>query len=51
MDLEKAKREAKRQIEEEEFQAAVEEWKIKFRAARWWHKFFPWKLLIVRRDK
>jgi len=48
--LARVKRQAQKEIEEEEFAEAVERYKAKLRQQKWWHKFVPFKVLIVRRE-
>lgn len=40
---------AYREIREEQFRSAVEVEKSRIKAAKWWHKFVPFKILIIRR--
>jgi hypothetical protein len=38
------------ELEAEYFDAAVKRYKEKLRQQRWWHRAFPWKVVLVRRD-
>lgn len=51
MDIEKVKKQAKKEFEEEQFRVAVDEYKnrLKQKSLRW-SKIFPYKILIVRKD-
>lgn len=44
------KEQALKELEEEEFRNAVEKEKEKIRATKWWHKFIPFKLVLIRRQ-
>lgn len=48
--LERVRNQARKEIEEEDFSEAVKRYKIKLREAKWWHKFVPFKILLVRRN-
>ena len=52
-DIQKAKdeifRQAKQEIEYELFREAVEKEKEKLRAVKWWHKYIPYKIILIRR--
>ncbi len=48
--LDKVRREAQKEIDEEDFRSAVDRYKIKLRERKWWHRLMPFKVLIVRRD-
>lgn len=41
---------ALKEIHEEEFRRAVDEYKQKLRETKWYHRIFPWKIIILRRD-
>jgi hypothetical protein len=47
MNLNDVKAQALAEIEEEDFEKAVQKYKEKYRAKRPW---FPWKIVIIRRD-
>ena len=49
IDFERALREAKNEIAADEFRAAVEKHKARILASKWWHKFVPFKIVIIRR--
>jgi len=52
MDIEKVKAEARKEIDEEDFRAAVDKCKAQMRAKRtFWDKIFPYKIIITRKDK
>ena len=40
---------AKQEIRQEQWRQAVEKEKARLRAAKWWHKFVPFKITITRR--
>ena len=40
---------ANEEIQEEQFRKAVEKEKDKQRATKWWHKFVPFKIIVIRR--
>ena len=46
----RVKRHAQDELKEERFREEVEALKAKLRQARWWHRVFPWQILIRRRD-
>jgi hypothetical protein len=48
--LERVRKQAKKEIEEEDFSESVKRYKIKLREAKWWHKLVPFKILLVRRN-
>lgn len=41
---------ARAEIAEEKFRAAVDAAKVKIRARRWWHALVPFRIVILRRD-
>lgn len=49
-DLQRARAQAERELADERFRSAVDAYKAKLRARRWWHALFPWKVIILRRD-
>ena len=49
--IDQVRKEARKQIYEEEFQKAVDQYKVKLRQRRWWHVLFPWKIVIVKRGE
>ncbi|MDJ0952537.1 MAG: hypothetical protein QNJ81_02540 [Acidimicrobiia bacterium] len=51
MNFEEVKRQAQKEIDEEDFAEAVRQYKIKLRQAKWWHKLVPFKLVLVRRNQ
>jgi len=52
MDIEKIKAEARKEIKEEDFRKAVDEYKAKLRSRKTiWDKIFPYKLMIVKKEK
>lgn len=51
MDIEKIKELAQKEIQEEDFRLAINEYKIKLRKAKWWHRLFPFKIVVIRREK
>jgi len=40
---------AKQEIAAEAFREAVDKEKSKIRATKWWHKFVPFKIIVIRR--
>jgi hypothetical protein len=40
---------ALRELNEEAFREAVEQEKEKIRATKWWHKYIPYKIMLIRR--
>jgi len=40
---------ARKELDEEDFRRAVEKEKTKIRATKWWHKFVPFKIIVIRR--
>jgi len=52
MNLEAVKLQAKKELEEEKFRLAVEQYKVKLRKRRpLWDRVFPWKIIILRKEK
>ncbi len=52
LDFEKVKEIAQRELDEELFREEVEKYKTKLRNKRsLWDMVFPWKLLIVKKEK
>lgn len=52
MDLNKVREQAKKELEEERFRKAVEDYKVKLKTKKsFLDKLFPYKILIVRKDK
>lgn len=51
MDMEAVKLQAKKEIELENFQGAVKKYKEKLKSAKWYHKIFPWKVIIIKRSQ
>jgi hypothetical protein len=41
---------AEREIDDENFRAAVDAAKVKLRARRWWHSLIPYRIVILRRE-
>lgn len=41
---------AEAELKNEIFRNAVEEMKQKLRRVRWYHRLFPWRVVILRRD-
>lgn len=50
MNLEEIKAKAESEIRAEEFRKAVDAYKEKLRAKKWWHKLFPYKIVILKRS-
>ncbi len=40
---------AKEELAEEDYIRKVEAYKIQLRKTKWWHRVFPWVILIRRR--
>jgi hypothetical protein len=52
MDIEQIKKQARKEIAEEDFRKAVDEYKVKLRNRRSiWDKIIPYKIIIVRKGK
>lgn len=52
MNLDQVKAQAKKELAEESFRAAVEQYKEKLRHKRsLWDRIFPFKLIIVKKEK
>lgn len=52
MDIESVKKAAKEELRQEEFRAAVDKYKEKLKNKRKiFNRIFPWKIIIVRKDK
>ena len=51
IDKEKALAQAKKEIEEDAFRAAVEEYKEKLRQQSVWDKLWPWRIVFVRKEQ
>lgn len=50
MNLDEVKRQAKLELEQEQFREAVERYKEKLKNKKsLWDKVFPWKVLIIRK--
>lgn len=50
MDIEQVKKQALKEIAEEDFRDAVNKYKEKLRNKKsLWHKIFPYKIIIIRR--
>jgi hypothetical protein len=47
--LRNVRAQAREEIYEEDFRAAVDEMKTKLRRAKWWHTLIPWQIIIRRR--
>ena len=47
--LDRIKKQAREEIAKEDFRIAVDNYKIKLREAKWWHRVFPYVILIRRR--
>jgi hypothetical protein len=51
MDMEKIKQQAITEIEEEDFRAAVEKYKLKLRTKRSiWDRVFPYKIIFIKKE-
>tara|TARA_R110002020_G_scaffold182855_1_gene378685 strand:+ start:625 stop:777 length:153 start_codon:yes stop_codon:yes gene_type:complete len=50
MNLEEIKKQAESEVKNEEFRKAVDVYKKKMRAKKWWHKLVPFKIVILKRD-
>lgn len=50
MDLNKIKAQAEKELRDENFRHAVDKYKEKLRAKKWWHKIMPFKIVIIRRE-
>ena len=42
-------KQAEKEVQEELFREAVEYQKDKLRAIKWWHKYIPYKIVLIRR--
>lgn len=51
MNLEEVKKQALKELEDEEFRRAVEQYKIKLQKQTIWDRIFPWKLVIIKKEK
>jgi hypothetical protein len=52
MDIEQIKKQARKEIAEEDFRKAVDEYKEKLRSRRSvWDRIMPFKIIILRKDK
>ena len=52
MNLEEIKKQARKEIEEDDYRQAVDKYKEKLRDKRkFWNKVFPWKIIIIRKDQ
>lgn len=40
---------ARLELHEEKFRKAVDVAKERMRRERWWHRLFPWRIVIIRR--
>lgn len=50
MNLETIKITALKELRDEEFREAVEIYKTKLKAAKWWHKLLPYKVVLIKRE-
>ena len=51
IDIQAVRAEARRQLDAEAFEAAVEAEKERLRRYRpWWHRVFPYRVILVRRN-
>lgn len=48
--LDDVRKQAEKEIHEEDFRDAVDLYKMKLRQEKWWHRLVPFKILIVRRE-
>jgi hypothetical protein len=49
--LETIQSQARAEIRAEDFREDVDKYKEKLRAKKWWHRFMPFKVIIVRRKE
>lgn len=49
--LRRIREKAKEEIEAEDFREAVDRMKVKLREGRWWHRFFPFVIIIRKRTE
>lgn len=47
---EDVRQQAERELKQERFRKAVERYKERMQARRWWHRLFPYTVIITRRD-
>lgn len=50
MDVAAIKAQAEKEIAEEKFRAAVEQYKEKLRKKKWWDRLFPWRIMFIRKE-
>lgn len=51
MDIEAVKTQARLELDQEAFRKAVDAYKEKLKAKTLWDVLFPWRIIIVRREK
>ena len=50
IDLDKVKKTAEAELEQEMFREAVDKMKEELNRRKWWHTIFPYTIKIIRRD-
>jgi hypothetical protein len=50
INFEEVKKQAIEELEEEQYRKAVDAYKEKLRAKKWWHYLLPFRVVFVRRE-
>lgn len=51
MDLEEIKKQALKELEQDDFRRAVEQYKRKLQQESLWDRIFPYKIVIIKKEK
>lgn len=50
MNREEIRKQAEKELEEEQYREAVDKYKERLKAKKWYHKLFPYRIVFIKRD-
>jgi hypothetical protein len=50
MNIEEVKRMALQELAQDELRKAIDQYKKKLRETKWYHKIFPWRIVIIKKE-